>query len=123
MKVFCLFLLLALAGCSTANVRIVPGENGNNKVVVRDLEKEGAEQTARKAAKDYCEEQGSSVVILKEKSGFSGKTDEKIQSGIRAAARSVSLVPGAIPPSSVAASTAEDRDFHAGLLFRCQKSN
>lgn len=122
MKIFCWILLTVLAGCSTANVRIVPGEKGYSKVVVRDLEKEGAELAAHQAAKEYCDERGASVVILKEKSGFSGKTDEKTQSAIRAAARSVSLVPGAKPPSSVGASTAEDRDYQSGLLFRCQNS-
>ena len=116
-------LFLVLSGCSTASVRLMPGEKGINKVVARDIEIEGAEQAARKAAKSYCEDKNSSLIVLKEKSVYTGQMDEKTRSGIRSASRAVSLRPGDSTLSKMGSSGMDDRDYQAGLLFKCQRSN
>ena len=55
-------VFLMLAGCSTASVRVMPGDKGINKVIARDIEIEGAEVAAHKAAKEYCESKNKQLV-------------------------------------------------------------
>ena len=46
-KLGMLIFVLSLAACSTAQVRIMPGEGGMNRVVSTDYESDGAEKAAR----------------------------------------------------------------------------
>ena len=121
MKLFSILsvLFLVMSGCSTASVRVMPGDKGINKVIARDIEIAGAEEAAHKAAKEYCESKNAHLIVLKEKTSYTGKMDEKTRSGIRAASRAVSVIPGAATVSQAANAGTDDRDYQAGMLFRC----
>lgn len=120
---FVLLLGLILTACSTASVRVMPGEKGVNKVFARDIELEGAEEAAHKAATKYCEEKDQQAVFLKQKSAYTGKMDESVRKGVRATTRAVSVIPGASLIANISNSATNDRDYEAGVLFRCQRVN
>ena len=113
---------LILSGCSTAKVRVLPAEKGLVKVFARDIEVEGAEEAALKAAKEYCEERNREAIFLKQQSQYTGKMDESTRKGIRAGANAVDYVPGASLLSSIGKSVTGDRDYQAAALFKCQKA-
>src|SRR5437868_9622431 len=58
-----LVALLILSACSTASVRVMPGEDGTNRVVSKDIEQEGAEEAAVKAANEFCEKRNQTAVL------------------------------------------------------------
>lgn len=116
-------LLLILSSCSTASVRLLPGEKGLNKVFARDIELEGAEEAAHKAAIKYCEDKSLHPVFLKQKSAYTGKMSEASRKSMRATSRAVSLIPGAGLIGSMGEAATNDRDYEAGLLFKCSNTN
>lgn len=77
------FSLTQNFGCSTASVRVMPGEGGVNKIVSRDIEKAGAEEAAVDAANDFCKDQGKHAVFLDEKTKYTGSMDEKTRETVR----------------------------------------
>ncbi len=111
-----------LTACSTASVRIMPSQKGLVKVIARDIEMEGAEEAALKAATNYCEERDREVVFLKEQSKYTGSMDEATRKGIRSGAKAVQYIPGGGLLSSVGKGIAGDRDYQAAALFKCQKA-
>lgn len=112
-----------LTSCSTASVRLLPGEKGIHKVLVRDVELEGAEEAAVKAAEDYCEERDQEVVFVKQKSSYTGKIDESTRKGVRAASNAISVIPGASMISAMGNAATNDRDYFSGALFKCKSVN
>ena len=118
----CVFAL-SLAACSTASVRVMPGENGINKVLARDIEVEGAEEAAHKAANEYCEKHDREAIFLKEKSEYTGKMDESTRKGVRSASKAVTSVPGVSLVGTIGSTITGDRDYRAAALFKCGKVN
>ena len=60
-------------GCSTAEVRVLPGES-SNRVVVRDNERDDAEDAAAKAASDYCAKNGKELQYIGDATQYEGNT-------------------------------------------------
>ncbi len=120
-----MLLVFILSSCSTAIVRVLPGQNGVHKILARDIEQDTAEKAAYKAAKDYCEdkEPEQEAVFLKEKSIYTGKMDENARKGVRSVSKAIAFVPGGSILSSIGTKSTDDRDYKAGLLFKCQKVN
>lgn len=118
-----LFLTLSVVACSTASVRLMPGASGVHKVLARDIEIEGAEEAAHNAAVNYCEDKQpeQEAVFLKEKSKYTGKMDEDSRKGVRAASRAFSVIPGGFIIGAIGNKATDDRDYKAGLLFRCRE--
>lgn len=114
---------LTLTSCSTASVRLLPGAKGVHKVLVRDIELEGAEEAAVNAAEDYCEERDQEAVFVKQKSSYTGKIDESTRKGVRAASNAVNLIPGAGLISSMGKAAVNDRDYFSGAIFKCRSVN
>ena len=88
------FVLMVLISCSTASVRVLPGENGENRVVSKDIEQEGAEEAAVKAANEYCEKRGQSAVFIKEKTAYKGDMDESTRKNVRTASKVGGIMSG-----------------------------
>lgn len=124
-----------LQGCSTAKVRILPGENGRNRAVSRDIEKDDAEEAAIEKAREYCEKQGKQMYVLKEeKTDYQGSMDESTRKTVRNASKAAMILGG---PAGVLSSSAgvggavsgagavgysmtRDRDYEARLEFTCK---
>ncbi len=132
---FVSFVLLASA-CSTAKVRILPGEGGMNKVVSTDYESDGAEKAAIDQATDYCKDRGKQVVFIDpdSKSKYTGKMDEGTRHAIKKASQAAVILGGGVggatrdPVLGGAIGTAgvigheavNDRDYMAEWTFKCQ---
>jgi hypothetical protein len=71
-----------LVGCSTASVRVMPGVE-KNKVVVKDIKKESAEEEAVEAAKEYCEAKDKEAVFVTNKTQYEGEMDEGTRNAIK----------------------------------------
>jgi hypothetical protein len=90
------FLGLALVGCKTAQVRVMPGEDGVNQVIVRDIGRDGAEEAAVDAANDYCKDRNQEAVFLKDKNQtkYTGSMDEQTRDTVRKASTVAMMVGG-----------------------------
>jgi hypothetical protein len=128
-----IFLLLAL-GCSTASVRVMPGEDGNNKVVARDIEKDGAEEAAVKAANKYCKSKNQEAVYSGDKTNYTGSMDEETRNTVRNASKAAVILggpsmggmgdpsPGAVvgTAGTVGYSMTSDKDYESVVTFKCK---
>ena len=123
---------LCVAGCSTANVRVMPGEDGTNRVVVRDVDKYSAEQEAFEAAKLYCEERGSEAIFLNDDVEYTGTMDEATRESIRRSSESATMLAGVIRATevkdaayifeggaAVGRSATSGKDYKAEVRFVC----
>lgn len=126
---------VVLGACSTAKVRVMPGEDGNNRVVSRDIERDDAEEEALDAANEYCEKRGKRAVFVEEKQAtYSGSMDEDTRKNVRNASKAA-MVLGAMGvgvsqgtrlaggvlggAGLVGAAMTSDRDYTAELKFKC----
>jgi len=111
-------------GCSTAKVRVMPGDDGVHKSVARDIEKEGAEEASLDAAKDYCEDHGKSLAVVKESTKYSGDMDEGTRKTVRAASKTASVLDGIGSPVGTAGRAGmgmtSDRDYVSEIVFKCK---
>jgi hypothetical protein len=123
LKVSAALLLLTVSftmvACSTAVVRVMPGQKGLVKVFARDIELDGAEVAAHKAAKEYCEEYDREAIFLKQKSGYQGTMDEGTRKTVRGASKAVSNLPVIGFLGTVGNSMTGDRDYLSAALFKC----
>ncbi len=126
---------LLIQSCSTAKVRVMPGADGLNRVVARDIERDGAETAAVDAAHDYCKDQKKSAVFTKDKTQYTGNMDEGTRKTIRNASQAAQILGGVGIGSSSETRTAgavlgsagtvgremtSDRDYEAEVQFKCQ---
>lgn len=129
------FAGLVLNACSTASVRVMPGENGVNKVVVRDIHKEDAEEEAVSAANKYCKEKNKEAVFTQEGTKYTGTMDESTRKTVQKASKAAmvlggiggvvsreSAVPGAVlgGAGTVGTIMTSDRDYESTATFKCQ---
>lgn len=79
--------LIILNACSTASVRVMPGDDGIHRVVSKDIEQEGAEEAAVKAANEFCEKRNQTAVFVNEKTQYKGDMDEQTRKNVRTASK------------------------------------
>ncbi|HUP57651.1 MAG TPA: hypothetical protein VM598_09385 [Bdellovibrionota bacterium] len=122
------------AGCSTAKVRVMPGEDGNHRVVVRDIERDDSEEEAVDAAKEYCEDGGKKAVFVNTGSKYTGSMDEGTRNTVRKASKvagtvgAITSVPGSTRPYGgvlgmagiVGTGMTNDRDYESEVFFKCK---
>ncbi len=137
--VFTSLLLLGLMGlsaCSTAKVRILPGET-SNKVVSTDYEGDGAEEAAVEKATEYCKAYGKRAVFLnaESKSKYTGKMDEGTRNTVRKASTAAMVLGGPVGVGTrsgaaggllgsagfIGHAITNDRDYRAEWSFKCVK--
>lgn len=124
---------LAITACSTANVRVMPGADGTNRVVVRDVDKYEAEQAAFEAATLHCEERGQETVFLADHIKYTGDMDESDRESIRRASDSATVLAGVIRATeardsavifeggaAVGRSATSGKDYEAEVRFTCE---
>ncbi len=80
-------------GCSTASVRMMPGEK-MNRALVRDINREDAEEAAVEAAQKYCKEKGSEAVFASNATKYTGDMDESTRNMIRRGSTAAMMVGG-----------------------------
>ena len=133
MKCVVLTLVMSLlAACSTASVRVMPGADGTNKVVARDVEKYTAEEAAVEAAKDYCTERGKQAYFLSDSAKYTGDMDEAQRASVRKGSETATILGGVIRATDVkdaaiifegagaAGRTATSgKDYEAEVRFTC----
>lgn len=128
------FLMFTIAACSTAKVRILPGE-GVNKVVSTDYEKDDAEEAAIKEATEYCEKQHKRVAFVNpdNKSQYTGKMDEGTRNTVRKASKTAMILSGPVGVGTnsgaaggilggagiIGHEMTNDRDYKAEWNFKC----
>ncbi len=123
---------LAITACSTANVRVMPGPDGTNRVVVRDIDKYEAEQAAVEAAKSQCEEHGQETVFLADDVKYTGDLEESDREAIRRASDSATVLAGIVRAAeatdsaiifegaAVGRSVTSGKDYEAEVHFTCE---
>lgn len=121
-----------LIGCSTANVRVMPGGSGTNRVISTDIEKDDAEKAAVDGAQEYCDKRHKQAVFVKEDTKYTGSMDENTRNTVRKASRIASVLgsqsrgydpdqPGAIETAgSVGSGMTNDRDYKSEMSFKCE---
>ena len=127
--------VLSGTGCSTAKVRVMPGEGGVNHVVARDIEKDGAETAAVDAATEYCKNKKMTAVFVNDKTKYTGDMDESTRNTVRKASKAAMILGGTgfgassdtRPAGAIlgSAGTAghvmtSDRDYESSVEFKCQ---
>ncbi len=128
-----LFAVAAVVSCTTASVRVMPGDDGTNRVVVRDVEKYAAEEAAVDAANDYCRERGKDAVFLGDSVEYTGTMDEEEREAIRRQAEAATIMGGVIRATeardaavifegagAVGRSTTSGKDYMAEVRFTCE---
>lgn len=123
-SVLSLVLLSVLGACSTAKVRVLPGEDGLHSSVALDIERDGADTAAIDAAKEYCEERNRTAVFSSQSSKYRGSMEESTRNTIRGASKAASMIGGFTSPVSDAGragmTMTSDRDYEAKVKFRCK---
>lgn len=114
-----LFALIMIAGCSSAKVRILPGEKGVNTVISSDYEQDDAEEAMVDKANDYCKDQGKHAIFLNTgNSKYTGKMDEGARNGVRKAGRVAGNM-GLYKIGGIS-DALSDRDYRAESKFKCE---
>lgn len=127
--------LVAVTACSTANVRVMPGQDGTNRVIVRDVDKYDAEQAAFEAAKAHCEQRGAEAVFLGDDVDYTGDMNESQRNEIRKASESATILAGVIRATdardaavifeggaAVGRSATSGKDYEAEVRFTCESN-
>ena len=96
-----LLLTSMLMACSTASVRVMPGTDGTNRVVVRDVEKHSAEEAAVEAAKSYCQDRGQEAFFISDSVKYTGTMNEAERAAIRKHAETATIMGGVIRATDV----------------------
>lgn len=132
--IFASFLIIINA-CSTASVRVMPGEDGVHTVISKDIEKDDAEEEAVKAAQKYCKEKKQEAVFVKtEDTKYTGSMDENTRKNIRTASKVGMILGGAGTvgnrtrgagavlgtAGTVGYGVTSDRDYTSQVKFKCQ---
>jgi len=116
-------ILLALAACSTAQTRVMPGASGLHTAVSSDIERDDANVAAIDAANDYCKERGLHAVFESQASEYRGSMDEDARNTIRSASKAASMIGGFDSPISQAGQAGvhatNERDYDSQVKFRC----
>ena len=126
-------LALALSACSTAHVALMPGEE-MNRVVARDIERDGAEKAAIESANKYCTGKGKEAVFVSERQEYKGEMDEATRELLRKGSQAAILIgsvgmapheahsPGALLGSAgtVGSVMTSGRDYEAVQEFKCR---
>lgn len=133
-----LTLLSLVVACSTAKVNVMPGEDGVNKILVRDIERDNAEEAGVKAAHEYCEKHDKQAVFLNNKTEYQGSMDEDTRNTVRKASRAAQVVGGGLggygyhrdgdatagavlgSAGTVGGMMTNDRDYKTEILFKCK---
>lgn len=127
------FWAVGISGCSTANVRVMPGADGTISVVARDVAKYDAEQAAFEAAKSHCADRGKETVFLADDVEYTGDMDESERESIRQASESATVLAGVIRATdardaaaifeggaAVGRSATSGKDYKAEVRFTCE---
>lgn len=132
-----IFALVVQSGCSTASVRVLPGDNGVHRVAVRDIQKHNAEEEAVEAAQEYCEKRHAEAVFLEEKeTKYTGKMDEGTRDTVRKASTAAMILSpglgvgtgsgiagGALGSAGmIGYSMTSGKDYQSELKFKCKKA-
>lgn len=115
----------------------MPGENGINRVSVRDIEKTDSEEAAVDAAREYCEKRGSEAIFIEEKEAkYTGSMDESTRDTVRKASTAAMILGptlgvathshvggGVLGSAGVVGHTmTSGKDYQSELKFKCKKS-
>jgi uncharacterized protein YceK len=129
-----LMTMFLVSACSTAKVRILPGE-GVHKVVSTDYEKDDAEEAAVKEATEYCHKMNKQVAFVNsdKKSEYTGKMDENTRNTVKKASNAAIILSGPLGVGTrsgavggilggagiVGHEMTNDRDYKAEWDFKC----
>lgn len=127
-------VMAILFACATASVRVMPGADGTNRVVVRDVEKHTAEEAAVEAARSYCGEQGQEAIFLSDSVKYTGTMDEAQRAAIRKHAETATIAGGVIRATEVrdaaiifegagaiGRTETSGKDYEAEVRFTCEE--
>lgn len=116
--------LSVVAACTTASVRVMPGEGDLHSVISRDIEREGAEEAAIEAAHDYCAKSQRTAVFVKDETKYTGQMDEGARNVIRNASAAAWMLSKTGSPISdagqVGNAMTSDRDYKSEIQFKCR---
>jgi hypothetical protein len=130
-RVFTGLVVFSAMACSTAQVRVLPGEDGIHKVVSRDIERDGAESEAVKKAENFCEDRDKAMAVVKEENTkYTGSMNEETRNTIRKGSKVAGVLGSQSEPGNDignilgSAGTAgtimtNDRDYMYEFTFKC----
>ena len=129
-----LLVTAIIIACATASVRVMPGADGTNRVVVRDVEKHTAEEAAVEAANSYCQEHGREAFFHSDNVKYTGTMDEAQRAAIRKHAETATVMGGVIRATEVrdaaiifegagaiGRSETSGKDYEAEVRFTCEE--
>ena len=117
---FLFFVSVVFQGCSTASVRVLPGANGQHRVVVRDVEKHNAEEAAVEGAKEYCEKSRQQYFVVSENTKYTGEMDETARNTIRKASGVLGVIGGTHEIGAAGREITSDKDYVSEVVFECR---
>ncbi len=124
MKTLVILMIIATTACSTAKVRVMPGEDGVHTSVAKDIEREGAEEASVKAANEYCKGKKQEAVFMKDESKYKGSMDEDTRKNVRNASNAAVMLGGIGSAVSSAGmvghSMTNNRDYESVVKFKCK---
>jgi hypothetical protein len=125
--------LIVLSACSTASVRVMPGEDGTHRIISKDIEQEGAEEAAVKAANEFCEKRSQTAVFVNEKTQYKGDMDEQTRKNVRKASQAGMILGGVGAGTgnsglgavlgtagTIGYATTNDRAYQNEVVFKCK---
>lgn len=128
-----LTMTAVLVSACTASVRVMPGADGTNLVVARDIEKYRAEKAAWKAAVAYCKDHGKEAVALSDSVRYEGAMDEDRRTAIRRTSEAATVLGGVVGAGSehdaalvlggagvVGSTMTSGKDYTAEVQFKCR---
>lgn len=127
------FGFVFLNACSTASVRVMPGEDGTHRIISKDIEQEGAEEAAIKAANEFCEKRNLTAVFVNEKTQYKGDMDEQTRKNVRKASQAGMILGGVGAGTgnsglgavlgtagTIGYATTNDRAYQNEVVFKCK---
>jgi hypothetical protein len=129
-----LSFVILMSACSTAKVRILPGET-SNKVISTDYEKDDAEEAAAKEATAYCLQYNKRIAFVNpsNKTEYTGKMDEGTRHTVKKASHAAMILSAPVGAGTgngaaggilgsaglIGHEMVNDRDYKAEWEFKC----
>lgn len=104
-----LFILLLVSGCCTARVNILTKENNMATAIATDDDQSCCIESAAKKAEEYCKKRGKDMIVVDEKTDYSG-----MDQNTKGVIRGVGMVTG------THVYTGSGQDYRTTLNFKCK---
>ena len=118
-KMVGMLAVLVCAACAASNARVMPGVNGQNKVMAEGRNQGSASKSAIDSATKYCQKQGKQAVFGDEVKKYNGTFDEKTDKVIKGASNAAWML-GRTSESAATDAAMGQSSYDVTIPFQCQ---